>query len=368
MSGFARVAALVALVAALSSRAFAGALPAVHLDPARMFDPMAESLLADLFAPTHGALPVDAALFGDVNRTIAALPVPLPVPSGAAIVASVNLHAYTPPAALPAPPAQASSVATAMPAAPARAQLRAPAHVTITAPAVHFGSYSPYVPSAQRISENVQVPVRVGPVHFAGIVSSAQAQTERADAVRAMQLCGTTDEASACPYLHDEQTQNLTAGTNFNVRAGNKQVTFQLSGSVGRVTNRDAGMYQYAPLDPDTQLDAPAGPQDSPMLYYPGLSDVVRHGLNAGVAVPISPALTVGLQYNRAHYQGDYTALLAPGMDARKDTYLGNVTYQLPNSSSLITLSARQYRYQDTLAPNFNLTQTRADLSFTVKF
>ena len=55
-------------------------------------------------------------------------------------------------------------------------------------------------------------------------------------------------------------------------------------------------------------------------------------------------------------------------MDARKDTYLGNVTYQLPYSSSAITLSARQYRYQDSLTQDFNLNQTRADLNFTVKF
>jgi hypothetical protein len=361
------VTALVALLAALSSRAFAAPIATAHLDPARMFNPMAESLLADLFAPSHNALPMDFVLFGDGNRAIASLPSPLPIPNGAAIVAAVNLHAYTPPATLPSQPLQAPSVA---PAVPARAQLAQAPAPAITAPAaVRFGSYAPYEPRVQRINESVQVPVRVGPVHFAGVVSGAQTQTQHADAIRAMQLCGTTDEASACPYLHDEHAQNLTAGTNFNVRAGNTQVSFQLSGSVGRVTNRDAMMYHYAPLDPDTQLDPTnSGPQDSAMLYYPGLSDVVRHGLNARLAVPISPAVTLGLQYNRAYYQGDYSSLLAPGMDARKDTYLGNVTYQLPNSSSLLTLSARQYRYQDSFAPNFNLTQTRADLSFTVKF
>ena len=44
------------------------------------------------------------------------------------------------------------------------------------------------------------------------------------------------------------------------------------------------------------------------------------------------------------------------------------MTYQLPNTNSAVTLSARLYRYQDGLAQNFNLTQTRTDLNFTVKF
>jgi hemolysin activation/secretion protein len=104
------------------------------------------------------------------------------------------------------------------------------------------------------------------------------------------------------------------------------------------------------------------------MLLYPGLTDVVKHDVNARLAVPVTPQITVGLQYDTAHYQGDYATALVQGLDARKNTYLGNVTYQLPNTSSAITLSARRYMYQDTFAPAFNLTQTRADLNFTVKF
>jgi hypothetical protein len=220
------------------------------------------------------------------------------------------------------------------------------------------------------VSERVNVPVRVGALHFSGVLSGAQAQTFHGDAVRAMELCGTTDEAAACPYLHDEHVQSVAAGTAFDVRAGNTYLNLQLSGSVGRVSSGDLAMYQYTPLDPDTQLDptTSASPADSSLLYYPGLAQVVRHGLNARLDVPVAPKVTIGLQYDRSHYQGDYGMLLAPGFDARKDTYLGNVTYALPNSSSMITLSARQYRYQDSLSPNFNLTQTRADLQFTVKF
>ncbi|HKU68336.1 MAG TPA: hypothetical protein VJP85_11225 [Candidatus Baltobacteraceae bacterium] len=374
MSRFAHLAAFLALVAALCIRVQAAAWPGstgANLDLHRMFDPQAESLLAGLFTPHRDTAfsPISIALFNEPSPVSIQIAPALPtMPAGEITASAVTLHAYTPAATLPAPPLGEPSVAAAP--AVARPQLVQPhLRVVASAPDVHFGTYIAYAPAVQSLKEDVNVPVRIGGVHFSGLVSGAQQQSSHADAVRAMQLCGTTDEAAACPYLHDERTQNFAAGTNFNVRAGNTQVNLQLSGSVGRITNGDAAMYQYVPLDPDPQLDAvrAGSPEDTSLLYYPGLTDMVRHGMNARLAVPISRALTVGLQYDSAHYQGNYGTIFAPGLDARKDTYLGNVTYQLPNSSSLLTLSARQYRYQDSLTP-FNLTETRADLSFTVKF
>lgn len=371
MRRFARVTAVVALVVALSSRAYAGAAPAsdaVHLDPARMFNPAAESLLAALFTASAPLSPIDVVLFGAPDPAAAAIPLAARAGSGTSTIAAVQLQAYAPPIQVPRVPLQRPSIAPV----PAVQFAQAPSfavHSPQPSLRVHFGRYAAYEPALQSISEQVTVPVRVGTVHFSETVSGAQAQTTRLDAVRAMQLCGTTDEGAACPYLHDESSQNIAAGTAFNVRAGNTQVDVQLVGTLGRVSNRDVAIYQYTPLGPQIHLDfSPNSPYDSSLVYYPGLADVVRHGLNARLAVPLSPAVTLGLQYGRAHYQGDYGALLAPGLDARKDTYLGNVTYRLPNSSSMITFSARRYRYQDNLAPSFNLTQTRADLSFTVKF
>ncbi len=179
-------------------------------------------------------------------------------------------------------------------------------------------------------------------------------------AFHAMQVCGTADEGAACPSTSEATAaaQSLTAGADFNVRAGNSAVKVGLSSSIEHVNNATAAMFPYVPLD----LDAQAG------LSYFGLTDVVAQSVGAQVAVPVNRHLTVGLQYDRSNYQGDYGSTLLPGFDASKDTYLGNVTYQLPNTSSAITLSARQYRYNDAFSPNYNLTQTRADLNFTVKF
>jgi hypothetical protein len=371
MRTLARVAAVLALLGALSFRVPAGAafIPAVHLDPGRMFNPLSESLLARFFTPPAALTPIDVVLYDMPNPAVTAIPAPAQTTSsGSRVIAEVNLHSYAPPMQLPNVPLGRPAVAAVN--GVQHAELAEPAAIsTPSLSSVRFGSYAPYAPPVQHVSERVDVPVRVGPVRFSGLVSGTQAQTLHGDAVRAMELCGTTDEAAACPYLHEERMQDLAAGTAFDVRAGNTYLNLQLSGNVGRLSNRDVAMYQYAPLDPDTQLD-PAGtasPADSSLLYYPGLAQLVSHGVNARLNVPVSPVVTIGLQYNTAHYQGDYGTLFAPGLDARKDTYLGNVTYSLPNSSSMITLSARQYRYQDSLS-NFSLTQTRADLQFTVKF
>jgi hypothetical protein len=225
------------------------------------------------------------------------------------------------------------------------------------------------------MSAKVDIPMRVGGVHFSGLVSGSQAQTTHTDALREVQLCGTTDEASACPYLHESSASSLLAATNFSVRTWDRNVKLQLGGGVEHLSNGDAAIFPYVPLDPEETLDSAASNATVPgnaMLYYPGVSDLVKHSINAQLAVPITRRITLGLQYDTSHYQGDYGTPLAQGLvqgvDARKDTYLGNVTYQLPNTSSAITLSTRLYRYQDALTQNFNLTQTRTDLNFTVKF
>lgn len=360
MTRFARVAASAVLVAlsvcAQASAAFPAGQsgPAVRLDASRVFS-APESWFA-MAGSLHAVSFVTGSVFNIAMapEALPLAPVTAAEPAGRGI-AHVNFALpETPQAhfavASPASPQFASapldvpSYSSALPqqvrtAPPAIAGAR-----TAAAPA-RFGSYEPYSPNFKAVGGGATVPVRLGAVRFEG-------------AFRAMQLCGTADEASACSTLNDTHAQNFSAGTNFDVRTGGSSVKVQLSTGIEHLTNEAAGVFPYVPLDPDAQ----AG------LSYYGLTDVVKHGVNAQVDVPVAPRVTIGLQYDRAHYQGDYNTTLLPGFDARKDTYLGNVTYQLPNTNSAITFSARQYRFQDAFAPNFNLTQTRADLNFTVKF
>ncbi|MBV8283698.1 MAG: hypothetical protein JO175_03555, partial [Candidatus Eremiobacteraeota bacterium] len=50
------------------------------------------------------------------------------------------------------------------------------------------------------------------------------------------------------------------------------------------------------------------------------------------------------------------------------NAYGGGLTFALPHSSSTLSLSAYQYRYQDNILPANSLSQTRENLDFTVKF
>jgi hypothetical protein len=381
MTWLVRPASLVVLAAALSLCVPASAFsPAgVNLDPARMFDRNAATIISLTPAQRH-ATTFSAALFNVTVADSLALPAPA---QAAPAVAHVNL---TLPAqhAAPAGSVSAQAFATAAPLYADDGPLIAPSidqQNTIPSIAaslaqsqpVRFGAYQPYVyvPSLQAVSANISVPLRLGGLHFTGQVLTAGMQTLHPDAFHALQVCGTTDLAAPCPYLADSRAQSLVATTNFNLRAGNDRLALQLSGGLEHIGIAQNAAFPYVPVDPDPVFGTDHGgsfdPQ-SPLLYYPGLTNVVQHSLGAKLAVPVTPRVTVGLQFERQHYQGDYGTLLFPGLDARKDTYLGNVTYQLPYSSSAITLSARQYRYQDSLTQNFNLNQTRADLNFTVKF
>lgn len=391
MNRLPRVAAVAVFAIALFCCAHANAatVPSARLEPARVFNPQSESLLSTLLAPARDMSPLFVAVFNvavpsdlvsrDVEQMLPAAPARVDV------ARNVNVTGIAPMRTFTAPPAVAYAVPAPKPAAMA-APARVEASSSASAPDVQkpyagavppprFGTYASYTPALQALSAKVDIPVRVGGVRFSGLVSGSQAQTTHTDAFRAMQMCGTTDEASACPYVHESSMSSFVAGTNFNVRTWDRNVNLQLAGGVEHLSNSDAAIFPYVPMDPEEAFDASHLSATAPgnaMLYYPGVSDLVKHNLDAKLAVPITQRVTLGLQYDTSHYQGDYGTPLAQGLvqgvDARKDTYLGNVTYQLPNTSSAITLSTRLYRYQDALTQSFNLTQTRTDLNFTVKF
>ncbi len=381
-----RVAGLAVLLSALALGLPASAVPTpqVRLEISRLFDPNSESLLGALAGEIHGMSYLAQSVFNlepssqFVDRELA----DLLAPSQPASAADVNLPGVSPvktyvpdlrASVVPAPELAAPSdgaLSVAVSATPASAEVQ-PAGAPVPIAPVWFGSYSSFTPAAQSLGAEVNVPMRVGKVHFNEVMAGSQQQSLQSDAFRAMQVCGTTDQNAACPYLHDTSAQSFVAATDFNVRAWNSNVNLQLSSTVSHLSLGDSAIFQYVPADPDAQLNdnafGPAAPGSS-IVQYPGLADVTKTGVDARLAVPVNSRITLGLQYDRAHYQGDYLNTVLPDVDAYKNTYLGNLSYQIPNTNSIVTLSARQYRYQDTFDPNFNLTQTRADLNFTVKF
>ncbi len=339
---------------------------AARLEPSRVFSVAGDSLFA-FNAPQQAS--VASALFdipSSDDSLLAGIPVGLP--HARLPVPSVIAHFQ----AAPSPPVSAAVTLPALSSTlqPPNSSVTAPAQnaaapnlgVSLSEPAataaapsgpVRFGQFQAYTPALQAFTQ--------------GSLSAPVLQL-RAGAFDAMQQCGTTDQATPCAFASHGSAQQFVASTGMLIRAAGQPVTLQLSGSIEHLTQGPAATFPYVAMDPDPQFDpAKLDAADAPMLSYPGITTMLKHGVGAAVAVPVTPRLTASLQYDLQHYQGE-SGLTDFSLDARKSTYGGGLTYQLPHTNGAITFSARQYRYQDASAPDFALTQTSADLNFTVKF
>ncbi|GAC1657537.1 MAG: hypothetical protein NVS9B12_09650 [Vulcanimicrobiaceae bacterium] len=221
------------------------------------------------------------------------------------------------------------------------------------------GSLSAYVPNTQGVHVELSAPVRLGSSSVQGNFSAAHLQEISPEAFGSTSTTrGTQDR--------------LLAGATFNVHALHRSVALNVSGSYEHLLRSDSTGTAYVPYsansqgpDPGAFVTAPAG--FNPVSFNPNIIDVTRRSLGAGAVVPLSSNLRLNVQYNAQYYTGSYSGA-AQNIDGRNDFYLGNLTYNLPRTSSAITFSAKQYRYRDNLLPTTDLTQNRADLNFTVKF
>jgi len=197
--------------------------------------------------------------------------------------------------------------------------------------------------SAQSDTVSVPVPVRLGNLHVQTRFEGAQVQS---------------------PQLSlDESASGI--GANFDVRAGNRNVNVDLSSRFEHMTRNADATFASSNFDGTSTLQLPT---DRPPILVPAYADVSKRTLSTGIAVPVTRSLTLGMQYDTEHLQGGYGAPGLSNLDANNNTYGAKRTFALPHSASAISLSAKQYRYQDNLIPTNAFTQTRADLNFTVKF
>ncbi len=197
--------------------------------------------------------------------------------------------------------------------------------------------------SAQADTVSVPVPVRLGNLHVQTRFEGAQVQS---------------------PQLSlDERASGV--GANFDVRAGNRNVNVDLSSRFEHLTRNADAAFASSNFDGTSTLQLPA---DRAPILIPAYADVSKRTLSTGIAVPVTRSLTLGMQYDTEHLQGGYGTPGLANLDANNNTYGAKLTFALPHSASAISLSAKQYRYQDNLIPTNAFTQTRADLNFTVKF
>ncbi len=154
------------------------------------------------------------------------------------------------------------------------------------------------------------------------------------------------------------------AGANFDVRAGARNVNVDLSSNYERLTRNDASGLS-SPAIGATSWQLPNA--DAP-LVIPNYANMSKVSLGAAVAVPVVNGLTLNLNYAADRMFGGYGMPGLTNVDATDNSYGGKLTFEIPHSSSTLSISARQLRYEDNLIPANTSTQTREDVNLTVKF
>lgn len=194
---------------------------------------------------------------------------------------------------------------------------------------------------ASASSAVVPATVRVGPIQVRTRVGSATANA---------------------PQLSLQDT-GYDAGANFDVRAGARTVNVDLSSNYERLTRNDTTLSSPALGASSWQL-----PNDGTPLVIPNYADLSKVSVGAAVAVPVVHGLTLNLNYGTDRMFGGYGLPGLTNLDATDNSYGGVLTFEMPHSSSTLSISAKSLRYQDNILPSNTFTQTREDVNFTVKF
>jgi hypothetical protein len=188
-------------------------------------------------------------------------------------------------------------------------------------------------------STGAYMPVKLGKLQFAPHAEAAQ--------YNAQQSSTTANGA-------------LGAGATLNVRAGARNLGVDLSSALEHVT-------LTSPQFSATNASAPSLSGAQLPVFVPAYADVSAQTISTGVTVPVSRKLTANLQYDTQHLLGAYGVPGASNLDANNTIYGAQLTYNLKNWSA-ISLSTRQYRFQDNLLPSNALTQINTNVNFTIKF
>jgi hypothetical protein len=190
----------------------------------------------------------------------------------------------------------------------------------------------------------VDMPLQLGRVRFsphaqAGFTQDAQTETQ--------------------PSLND---RSFAAGATLDVRAGHRDLGVDLTSGLEHVT------LAQPQFSTSTSPNVGVAGDQLPM-FVPAYADVNAHTISTGLTVPVTRSLTAGVQYDTQHLLGGYgTAPGLGGLDASNTIYGAQLTFNMPKGTSAISLSAHQFHFQNDLLPSNAVTQTSANLNYTVKF
>lgn len=141
-------------------------------------------------------------------------------------------------------------------------------------------------------------------------------------------------------------------------------LNLSVSGDYEHTTPNDIAGLSAAPVTiPSWQL-----PSGNSVTTAPNFGGTNQLSLNAGLAVPVFHGVTLNLNYDAQRSYGGYVLPGLQNLDAANNSYVGRLTYNIPYSSSTLSISAYQNRFGESVLPVNGYTQTGEDVNFTVKF
>jgi hypothetical protein len=236
--------------------------------------------------------------------------------------------------------------------------------------------FSAFAPDSRGETVSINSPVRIGDFSFTARGSYQHLQEIQPDGYGS--LIGGATIVSNVPESND----SYNVGTTFAVPVFNRKASVDISGQYETLRRNDTTAYQYYPFNPTTQSADPTafqtanasfpsgGPYGGGSLvsYYPNYINMRHITLGAKATLPLTKDLNLGGSYSTQRFGGAAGTTLTQNISERKDYYTGSLTYNIPKSNSSLTFLSRHYTYQDQVVPNFNLSENRQDINFTVRF
>ena len=230
--------------------------------------------------------------------------------------------------------------------------------------------FSAFAPNSEGPTVTANFPIIIG----GNFIIQTRAQYQQLQEVRP-QPYGSSTYFPTYTTTTPEKWNNFTLGGQFSVPAFGQKLSMNLAGTYETLMRNDQTRYQYYPYNPAEQafdgasyLAAQQIPGGSQVSFYPNYVNVHKVVFNAGVSVPLTKGVGLNLTYNNQRYGGEDATTLAQNISEQKQFYTGTVAYQIPNSNSSVSFQASHYGYTDAVIPNFNVSQNRQDVFFTVRF
>jgi hypothetical protein len=236
--------------------------------------------------------------------------------------------------------------------------------------------FSAFAPDTRGESLSVNSPIRVGDMTFTTTGTFQHLEEIRPNSIGAA-LYGPSFQSNTT-----EKYDTYGINTKFAVPVFGTNATVNLNGQYETLKRLDTTAQQYYPINPSTGApDAaafasaasvfPTGGAfgaGSQVSFYPNYVNVRHITLGANATLPLTKDLNLNGSYSTQRYGGADGTTLTQNISERKDYYTGGVTYNIPKTNSSLSFLARHYSYTDDVVQNFNFSENRQDLNFTVRF